>query len=148
MIEDLDGRVDLILDAGPTDIGLESTIVDFTVDPPVLRRPGGITLEQVQSLVPEVIVAGRAGRLPIEPQPAPGQMTRHYAPRAALTLYEGPPARRGRAAGGRRPDGDGPGDRVGILAPEEDLMALAPVIAAAAAAGRIEVRPYGSRARH
>ena len=62
-IEDLDGRVDLILDAGPTDIGLESTIVDFTVDPPVLRRPGGITFEQVRSLVPEVIVrCGEAGR--------------------------------------------------------------------------------------
>ena len=39
------------------------------------------------------------------------------------------------------------GDRVGILAPEEDLLALAPVIAAAAAAGRVEVRPYGSQAR-
>ncbi len=44
---DLDGRVDLILDGGPTDIGLESTIVDFSVDPPVLRRPGAITFEQV-----------------------------------------------------------------------------------------------------
>ena len=56
VIEELDGRVDLILDAGPTDIGLESTIVDFTVDPPVLRRPGGITFEQVLLLVPEVVV--------------------------------------------------------------------------------------------
>ena len=52
----------MILDAGPTDIGLESTIVDFTVDPPVLRRPGGITFEQVHSLVPEVIVqTGQGG---------------------------------------------------------------------------------------
>ena len=62
VIDDLDGRVDLILDAGPTDIGLESTIVDFTADPPVLRRPGGITVEQVHSLVPEVIVRIRPGR--------------------------------------------------------------------------------------
>ena len=61
VIDDLDGRVDLILDGGPTDIGLESTIVDFTVDPPVLRRPGGITFEQVQSLVPEVIVQSGQG---------------------------------------------------------------------------------------
>ena len=61
VIEDLEGRVDLILDAGPTDIGLESTIVDFSVEPPVLRRPGGITLEQVQSLVPEVVAADRGG---------------------------------------------------------------------------------------
>ena len=72
VIEDLDGRVDLILDAGPTDIGLESTIVDFTVDPPVLRRPGGITLEQVQSLVPEVVVADgrRAGPTSRRSRPA------------------------------------------------------------------------------
>ena len=79
VIEDLDGRVDLILDAGPTDIGLESTIVDFSVDPPVLRRPGGITLEQVQSLVPEVV--SQAGEASADrPQAAPGQLTRHYAP--------------------------------------------------------------------
>ena len=91
VIEDLDGRVDLILDGGPTDIGLESTIVDFSVDPPVLRRPGGITLEQVQSLVPEVIVqTGQATA--DEPQTSPGQLTRHYAPRATLTLFEGPAA--------------------------------------------------------
>ena len=82
---DLDGRIDLILDGGPTDIGLESTIVDFTVDPPVVRRPGGITYEQVHSLVPEVVLAtGEADES--EPQVAPGQLMRHYAPRAELTL--------------------------------------------------------------
>src|SRR6187402_1900481 len=83
VLDDLDGRVDLILDAGPTDIGLESTIVDFTVDPPVIRRPGGITFEQIQALVPEVVMRDghETGR---EPQMAPGQLIRHYAPRAAL----------------------------------------------------------------
>ena len=102
VIEDLDGRVELILDAGPTDIGLESTIVDFTLDPPVLRRPGGITFEQVRSLVPEVIVeAGQGGA--DEPQPAPGQMTRHYAPRAELTLYEGEAEAVRRRIASRRP---------------------------------------------
>src|SRR5688572_5745113 len=145
VIEDLDGRVDLILDAGPADIGLESTIVDFTVDPPVLRRPGGITFEQVHSLVPDVI-AQSAYAEGDEPQPAPGQMTRHYAPKAELTLYEGAPevvvprvAADVRTATAR-------GDRVGILAPEEDLKALAPEIASRASAGRIETFPYGSRA--
>ena len=145
VIEDLDGRVDLILDAGPTDIGLESTIVDFSVDPPVLRRPGGITLEQVQSLVPEVVPhAGEA--IPGQSQSAPGQLIRHYAPRAALTLFEGP--RRGlvlRIAADVR-TAVAQGWRVGILAPEEDLLALAPLIAPAAAAGKIQVQPYGSRA--
>ena len=143
-LEDLDGRVDLVLDAGPTDIGLESTIVDFTVDPPVLRRPGGITFEQVRSLVPEAIVdAGKRGG--DEPQPAPGQMTRHYAPKAEMTLYEGDAdAVRRRIATDVRSI-TAAGDRVGILAPQEDLSALAPELAGRAASGRVETVPYGSR---
>lgn len=145
VMEDLDGRVDLILDGGPTDIGLESTIVDFSVDPPVLRRPGGITLEQVQSLVPEVIVL--AGQFaPDAPQPSPGQLTRHYAPRAQLTLFEGPPAGVVARLAADARTAVAQGSRVGILAPEEDLKALAPLIAASAAAGKIVVQPFGSRA--
>ena len=145
VIEDLDGRVDLILDAGPTDIGLESTIVDFTIDPPVLRRPGGITFEQIRSLVPDVTIeTGEGGAA--EPQSAPGQMTRHYAPRAELTLYEGAAeAVRQRIAADVRSI-TAAGDRVGILAPEEDLSALAPELAPRAASGRVETFPYGSRA--
>ena len=144
VIEDLDGRVDVILDAGPTDIGLESTIVDFTTDPPVLRRPGGITLEQVQSLVPEVIVHTGQGSGD-DPQPAPGQMTRHYAPKAELTLYEGPADEVVRRVAADVRTATASGVKVGILAVEDDLSALAPEIAGRAAAGRIETVPYGSR---
>jgi L-threonylcarbamoyladenylate synthase len=144
VIDDLDGRVDLILDGGPTDIGLESTIVDFTVDPPMLRRPGGITFEQVHSLVPEVVVQMGEGDAS-KPQAAPGQMSRHYAPKAELTLYEGPAdgVRRRIAADVRTAIAKG--DRIGILAPEEDLSALAPELAGRASAGRVETVPYGSR---
>lgn len=142
---DLDGRIDLLLDGGPTDIGLESTIVDFSVDPPVVRRPGGITFEQIHSLVPEVVTREGRGDA-AEAQAAPGQLTKHYAPEAELTLYEGPPAAVvARLAADARTEA-ARGARVGILAPEDDLTALAPLIAPAASAGRIEVRPYGSRA--
>jgi L-threonylcarbamoyladenylate synthase len=80
-----------------------------------------------------------------EPQPAPGQMTRHYAPRAELTLYEGAvDAVRRRIAADVR-SMTAAGDRVGILAPEEDLSALAPELAGRAASGRVETLPYGSR---
>jgi L-threonylcarbamoyladenylate synthase len=144
VIDDLDGRVDLILDAGPTDIGLESTIVDFTVDPPVIRRPGGITYEQIHSLVPEVVIAERHASGD-QPQIAPGQLTRHYAPKAELTLYEGPPDRIVERLAADARTAVAKGHRVGILAPEEDLSALAPLIAASATAGKIEVRPFGSR---
>jgi L-threonylcarbamoyladenylate synthase len=141
---DLDGRVDLILDGGPTDIGVESTIVDFSVDPPVLRRPGGITFEQVHSLVPDVVLAPGSANT-ADPQLAPGQLTRHYAPTADLTLYEGDPARIVDRIGSDVRTAVAQGSRVGILAPEEDLSALAPMIASTAAVGRVEVRPLGSR---
>jgi L-threonylcarbamoyladenylate synthase len=144
VLADLDGRIDLLLDAGATDIGVESTIVDFSVDPPVLRRPGGITFEQVHSLVPEVVLATQQVS-DAEPQLAPGQMTRHYAPTADLTFYEGDAASVVERIGADVRTAVAGGSRVGILAPEEDLTALAPIIAATAAAGRVEVRPCGSR---
>lgn len=144
VLADLDGRIDIVLDGGPTDIGLESTIVDFTVDPPVMRRPGGLTLEQIQSVVPEVVAIRQQGSAAV-PQVAPGQLTRHYAPRAELTLYVGAAGVVvDRVAADTRTLAAG-GNRIGILAPEDDLRALAPALAPLAAAGRVEVRPYGSR---
>jgi L-threonylcarbamoyladenylate synthase len=145
VLADLDGRVDLVLDGGPTDIGLESTIVDFAVTPPVLRRPGGITFEQVHSLVPDVVLADARGHEE-DAQPSPGQLTRHYAPKAPMTVFEGPATEVVNRIGSEARTAVARGERVGILAPEEDLVALAPVLAAVAAAGRIEVRPFGARA--
>lgn len=144
VLEDLDGRVDLILDGGATDIGLESTIVDFTVDPPVLRRPGGLTLEQVRSLVPEIVLVEGRNRAD-QTQVAPGQLVRHYAPRAELTLYEGPHETVIARVSADVRALTAAGERVGILAPEDDLMALAPGIAGQASSGRVETVPYGSR---
>jgi L-threonylcarbamoyladenylate synthase len=144
VLDDLHGRVDLIIDGGPTEIGVESTIVDFTVAPPALRRPGGLTLEQIRVVIPDV-QASATRTAGDEPQLAPGQMARHYAPRATLTLYEGDAEPVIERLGADIRSATAKGERVGILAPEEDLMALAPVVAAAAAAGRVEVRPYGSR---
>src|SRR5688572_4699920 len=142
--DDLDGRVDLILDGGPTDIGIESTIVDFSVDPPVLRRPGGLTFEQIHSLVPEVVLVTGQGN-ESEAQVAPGQLTRHYAPRAELTLFEGDQSSVVERIGTDVRTAVARGLRVGILAPEEDLKALAPLVASTAAAGRVEVRSFGAR---
>lgn len=144
VVADLDGLVDVVLDAGPTDIGVESTIVDFTVEPPVMRRPGGLSLEQIQTVVPEVVAAVHHGSADV-PQLAPGQLTRHYAPHAELTLYQGPVERMVERVAADARTLAAQGARVGILAPDEDLLALAPQLAALAAAGRVEVRPYGSR---
>ena len=144
VIADLDGRVDLVLDGGAATIGLESTIVDFSVDPPVMRRPGGLSIEQIREHVPEVqIIEGRARE--DQPQLAPGQLLKHYAPAAPLTLYEGEPAAVvARIAADERAQ-VASGARVGILAPEEDLKELAPLLAAIASSGRVISRAYGAR---
>lgn len=142
VLSDLDGRVDIILDAGPTDVGVESTVVDLTVDPPVVRRPGGVTVEALRALLPEVRVLARHGEDDAA-QVSPGQLLRHYAPEARLTLVDGGPevVRRyvaAEAAGRVRA-----GVRVGILAPEEDIAALRPALAAVSEA--VVLRTYGAR---
>lgn len=144
VLEDLDGRIDLVLDGGPTPIGVESTIVDCTISPPVLRRPGGVTREQLLALVPGLVVESRAGEAETA-QPAPGQLLRHYAPRARMTLYEGAPEAVVERVGLDVRQLAGQGSRVGILAPEEDVMALAPRIAALASSGRVMTRAFGPR---
>lgn len=91
VLADLDGRIDLVLDGGPTPIGLESTVLDLSVTPPLLLRPGAITLERLRARLPDLREAGamldlqRDDALPA----APGQHLRHYAPRARLLLYRG-----------------------------------------------------------
>ena len=144
VIADLDGRVDLILDGGPATIGLESTIVDFSVDPPVVRRPGGLSIEQIREHVPEAQIIEGRGRED-QPQLAPGQLLKHYAPAAPLTLYEGEPEAVIARIGADTRKMVAAGERVGILAPEEDLKELAPILAPVAGGGRVISRAYGSR---
>jgi L-threonylcarbamoyladenylate synthase len=72
-------------------------------------------------------------------------MTRHYAPKAELTLYEGPRDEVIKRVAADARSANAGGERIGILAPEEDLSALAPDLAARAASGRVETIPYGSR---
>lgn len=144
VLQDLNGRIDLVLDGGSTPIGVESTIVDCTTSPPMLRRPGGITREQLLEVVPDLVVDVRVGEA-TESQPAPGQLLRHYAPRARLTLYLGDPAAVVSRIGADARALAAAGTRVGVLAPEDEVMALAPLVAATAAAGRVTTRAFGSR---
>jgi L-threonylcarbamoyladenylate synthase len=145
---DLDGRIDAIIDGGPTPIGIESTIVDVTVSPPVVRRPGGVTVEQLRQIDPHIRLLSEIGAVD-EPQLAPGQLQRHYAPKARVTLYlGGVDAIAARLAADIR-TAAASGLRVGVLAPEEDLRELAPRLAALGSTGRIVTRRCGSRAdRH
>jgi L-threonylcarbamoyladenylate synthase len=144
VVADLDGLVDLVLDGGATPIGVESTIVDCTRTPPVLVRPGGITYEQLLTHVPDLIVEQREAA-PDQPQVAPGQLLRHYAPEAPVTLFVGEPAVVQARIGADARALAAKGQRVGILAPEEDILALAPFLAAPATSGRVLLRAYGRR---
>lgn len=90
--QDMEGRIEMIIDGGPVGIGVESTIVDVTEDVPVLLRPGAVTMEMLESVVREVRI-DPAILGPVSPDlkpKAPGMKYRHYAPNADLTLVEGP----------------------------------------------------------
>ena len=87
VLEDLGGRIDLILDGGSASIGLESTVLDLTGDPVVLR-PGGVTVEQLRVLIPEVQVRSQYLALD-ETAEAPGQLIKHYSPHAEMRLFDG-----------------------------------------------------------
>lgn len=91
VIEDMDGRIDMIIDGGDVGIGLESTIVDVSGDVPTLLRPGAVTMEMLQETLGEVeIDPAILGPMSADMKPkAPGMKYRHYAPKAEMTLVEG-----------------------------------------------------------
>ena len=91
VLQDMDGKIDAIIDGGPVGIGLESTIVDVTEEMPMVLRPGAITVEMLRETVGEVgIDPAILGPVSADVRPkAPGMKYRHYAPKADLTLVEG-----------------------------------------------------------
>lgn len=90
-VEDLDGKVDYIIGWKKSDVGVESTIVDCTVMPPVVLRPGGITLEMLRKVCSEITIDKAIQGKPdanLKPK-APGMKYRHYAPKAKLQIIKG-----------------------------------------------------------
>lgn len=88
--EDLNGKIDMIIDGGEVEIGIESTIVDLTVEPPQILRPGYVTQEMLSRVLGEVdtdvtILSDKSGQAP----KAPGMKYRHYAPKGQLTIVAG-----------------------------------------------------------
>lgn len=79
-------EVDLLLDAGPTPVGIESTVIDLTRDAPMLLRPGMISLTRLESVLGGPVAEVDAGRNGEAPRASPGMLDRHYAPRAELVL--------------------------------------------------------------
>jgi len=89
VLRDLDGRIDAVLDAGPTNIGLESTVVDVLRTPPLILRPGGVTREQLEAAVGRVELYSAPAQKAPRALASPGLAARHYAPNARLVLVDG-----------------------------------------------------------
>ena len=91
VVEDMNGKIEMIIDSGEVGIGVESTIVDVSGKVPMLLRPGAITMEMLRETLGEVeIDPAILGPLSADVKPkAPGMKYRHYAPQAEMTLVEG-----------------------------------------------------------
>ena len=123
VLHDLDGRIDMVIDGGPTQVGVESTVLDLSGDVPEVLRPGAVTIEMLRPLVPGVRLRGVA--VASGPQRSPGLLTRHYSPRAPLTLYEGPLERVLERMRHDLEAAHAAGRRVGVLAPDDDPAVMA-----------------------
>lgn len=87
-MEDLEGKIPLIIDGGNTLVGLESTVLDITEEVPTILRPGAITLEDIQEILPNVVVDKGILKSGEKPK-SPGQKYKHYAPKAEAYLISG-----------------------------------------------------------
>ena len=87
--KDLNEKISLIVDGGACEFGIESTIIDLTTDIPVILRPGAISIEEIKSVLPNIIYEGSEKIKDNEVPKAPGMKYRHYAPEAGVTVVEG-----------------------------------------------------------
>lgn len=88
VIEDLDGKIAGIIDGGATGVGLESTVIDCSLEIPIILRPGGVTKEQIEQIIGPVDISTNNTKETEKPK-APGMKYTHYAPKAPVYLIEG-----------------------------------------------------------
>jgi L-threonylcarbamoyladenylate synthase len=123
VLDDLAGRIDLVVDGGATDVGVESTVLDLTGDVPTILRPGAVSREMLRAVLPRVEQRSPAASSS-SVLPSPGMLERHYSPRAPLTVYDNDGiARLVRDACAAIAQGH----QVGIMAMDEDRAALSDV---------------------
>lgn len=121
-IEDLDGRVNMIIDGGQVGIGLESTIIDLTSDTPMILRPGYVTQKMLEDILGDVsidktILGADSG---IKPK-APGMKYRHYAPKGDLTIVEGDPEKVTEYINEKLIEHRAKGERTGVIATDKTV---------------------------
>lgn len=119
--QDLSGKIDMLIDGGSVGIGLESTIVDVTTEPPMMLRPGYVTREKIEAVIGEISIdpALMEGVAKDVTPKAPGMKYRHYAPSAELTIVEGELACVTKEINRLAKEKRQQGFKVGIIATEE-----------------------------
>lgn len=123
VLADLDGHFDLLLDGGETTIGVESTILSLVEHPPRLLRPGGVSLEALRRVIPQIDYAPRY--LAVDQHaPAPGTLIKHYSPLAQVRLYSGEKTQVLASVMAALATELDNGAKVGLLLPDADLAAL------------------------
>lgn len=123
VLDDMKGRIDMIIDGGSSTIGLESTIVDLTEEVPVILRPGYISMKSLSRVVGDVvydpaILDADSGQAPR----APGMKYRHYAPKGDLSIVKGEKEKVIEYIRKQTEEALKEGDRVGIIATEETYL--------------------------
>lgn len=89
VMDDLDGHVDIVLDGGRSSIGVESTILSLVSDVPTLLRPGGVSLEALREILPNVVYQPQYLSEDVKAVPSAGTLLKHYSPTADVILFRG-----------------------------------------------------------
>jgi L-threonylcarbamoyladenylate synthase len=118
VLEDLVGKIALVLDGGPTQVGIESTVLDLTSSPPAILRPGGVSKESLEGILGVVSVSSESEADVFK---SPGQMKQHYAPRAKVLLFNGMCRERVIVAMREKIKELKKGSKIGVMVPEEEL---------------------------
>ncbi len=127
VLEDMDGRIPMIVDGGACDVGVESTVLDVTGDVAVVLRPGGITPEMLREVLGEVRVDDSALRPLVTEQPrSPGMKYKHYAPQARMIIVSGGETARMRRMQQAYDEAERTGQRPVLLAARQRQAAFAP----------------------
>ena len=136
VLADMDGRIEMVLDGGLCDVGLESTVLDCTAPIPTILRPGAVTQEMLEKCLGQVNVAGLVSNDEVAAPRAPGMKYRHYAPAAPLVLFSHDSVQGEKGLLARLQEAQRAGRKIGAIVSVE-VAALLP--------GGIEVSVYGSK---
>lgn len=125
IVNDFSDSVDMIIDGGDSTIGVESTVLDLTSDPPVLLRPGGTPLEELRKVIPDIQFGPKYIKIEeSEASISPGMLTKHYSPKAKLLLFKGPVDKVRARMRSKAVELIDSCKKIGILLPSEDLKSF------------------------